>query len=140
MTYRDVHEQLRAAQTKPGSTNELNFMRWFLILPAFLRRIFYWVVMRLPQTFRKYSSSVQVTAVGMFGKRGGWGITMPNFTLTVVIGGIVKKPGVVNDEIAVREYLDLTVSVDHDIVDGAPIARFVNDFQDLLENGFGLGV
>jgi hypothetical protein len=140
MTYRDVHEQLRAAQTKPGSTNELNFMRWFLILPAFLRRIFYWVVMRLPQTFRKYSSSVQVTAVGMFGKRGGWGITMPNFTLTVVIGGIVKKPGVVNDEIAVREDLDLTVSVDHDIVDGAPIARFVNDFQDLLENGFGLGV
>jgi pyruvate/2-oxoglutarate dehydrogenase complex dihydrolipoamide acyltransferase (E2) component len=91
--------------------------------------------MRLPHLFRQFSSSVQVTAVGMFGKGGGWGITMPNFTLTVVIGGIVKKPGVYNDEIAIREYLDLTISVDHDIVDGAPIARFINRLQGLLENG-----
>ena len=133
--YREIHEQLRAAQHKPGATQELNFMRWFLALPAFLRRLFYWFVMRLPHLFRQVSSSVQVTVVGMFGTGGGWGITMPNFTLTVVIGGMVKKPGVYNDEIAIREYVDLTISVDHDIVDGAPIARFINTFQELLENG-----
>ena len=79
-----------------------------------------------------------VTAVGMFGKGGGWAITMPNFTLTIAIGGISKKPGIFKDEIAIREFLDLTVSIDHDVVDGAPAARFVQSFRTLLENAHGL--
>ena len=79
-----------------------------------------------------------VTAVGMFGQGGGWGITMPNFTLTVTLGGIAEKPGVVEGRIEIREYLDMTVSVDHDIVDGAPAARFVNQLRGLVERGYGL--
>ena len=74
----------------------------------------------------------------MFGQGGGWGIMMPNFTLTVTVGGIARKPGVVEDRIQIREYLDLTISIDHDIVDGAPMVRFVNDFQNLIMSGFGL--
>lgn len=79
-----------------------------------------------------------VTAVGMFGKGGGWGITLPNVTLTVTVGGIAKKPGVVDDRIEIREYLDLTVNIDYDIVDGAPMVRFVNYFRELIESGHGL--
>ena len=94
--------------------------------------------MRVPQSFRKYSSSVLVTAVGMFAHGGGWGITMPNGTLTVTVGGIAKKPGVVEDRIEIREFLDLTISIDHDVVDGAPMVRFVNYFQKLIESGYGL--
>jgi pyruvate/2-oxoglutarate dehydrogenase complex dihydrolipoamide acyltransferase (E2) component len=74
----------------------------------------------------------------MFGRGGGWAITMPNFTLTVALGGIAEKPGVVEGEIKIREYLDITVSIDHDIVDGAPAARFVYQFRDLVESGYGL--
>ena len=33
----------------------------------------------------------------------------------------------------IREFLDLTVSVDHDIVDGAPAARFIQSFRARLE-------
>jgi hypothetical protein len=113
-------------------------MRWFLLAPAFVRRVFYWFVMRFPTFFREESSPVMVTAVGMFGEGGGWAITMPNFTLSVAVGGIAAKPGVFQGEIAVREYLDLTVSIDHDIVDGAPAARFVNTFRSLLEDSYGL--
>jgi pyruvate/2-oxoglutarate dehydrogenase complex dihydrolipoamide acyltransferase (E2) component len=137
-SYLDIHNDIRATQENPRQTIESNFMDWFLFLPAFIRRMFYWVVMRIPQLFRKYSSSVLVTAVGMFGQGGGWGITMPNFTLTVTVGGIAKKPGVVEDRIEIREYLDLTISVDHDVVDGAPMARFVNRFRELIEEGYGL--
>ena len=32
-----------------------------------------------------------------------------------------------------REILDVTLSFDHDIVDGAPAARFASDFRALLE-------
>jgi pyruvate/2-oxoglutarate dehydrogenase complex dihydrolipoamide acyltransferase (E2) component len=137
-TYWELHDELRAAQARPAGTQESRFMDWFLRVPAPLRRLFYWAVMRVPQWFRTYSSSVMVTAVGMFGRRGFWAITMPNFTLTVAVGGITEKPGVVEGRIEVREYLHLTVSIDHDIVDGAPAARFGRTFVDLLEQGHGL--
>lgn len=137
-SYREIHDEMRKVQQAPQATKESDFMRWFLLIPAFLRRIFYLIVMRFPGSFRDLSSTVMVTAVGMFGRGGGWAITMPNFTLTVAVGGIAEKPGVFEGEIEIRKYLDLTVSVDHDIVDGAPIARFVNTFRELLEAGDGL--
>jgi pyruvate/2-oxoglutarate dehydrogenase complex dihydrolipoamide acyltransferase (E2) component len=137
-SYDQVQHEIRATQMQPRQTEESRFMEWFLVLPAFMRRLFYWFEMRMPHLLRQYSSSVMVTAVGMFGQGGGWGITMPNFTLTVTIGGIAKKPGVVDDRIEIREYLNLTISIDHDIVDGAPMVRFVNYFQELIERGYGL--
>lgn len=133
-----IHHELRDVQNKPHASAESSFMRWFLYLPAFLRRAFYWLVMRFPQSFRDNSSSLMVTAVGMFGQGGGWAITMPNFTLNVAVGGISSKPGVHQGDIVIREYLDLTVSIDHDVVDGAPAARFVNSFRTLLEAAHGL--
>ncbi len=136
--FREIHDEMRSAQTRPARTTESRFMSWFLFLPAFVRRAIYWVVMRMPHTFRQYSSSVMVTAVGMFGRGGGWAITMPNFTLTVALGGITEKPWVVEGKIEVREVLDMTVSIDHDIVDGAPAARFVNQLRELVEDGYGL--
>ena len=48
------------------------------------------------------------------------------------------KPGVYKGEILIREYLDMTVSIDHDVVDGAPAARFVQSLRTLLEAGYGL--
>ena len=113
-------------------------MSWFLHTPAFLRRAFYWVILRFPTSFRERSSSVLLTAVGMFGEGGGWAITMPNHTLSIAVGGIAKKPGIHNGEITVREYLSLTVSIDHDIVDGAPAARFVQTYRSLIEQSYGL--
>ena len=133
-----IHDEMREVQKRPRETSASRFMRWFLLAPAFIRRTFYWVVMRFPSSFREESSSVIVTAVGMFGEGGGWAITMPNFTLSVAVGGIAVKPGIYQGEIAAREYLDLTVSVDHDIVDGAPAARFIRTFKSLLEDSYGL--
>ena len=42
------------------------------------------------------------------------------------------------ERIEIREYLSLTVSFDHDIIDGAPAARFTERFKDLIESGYGL--
>jgi pyruvate/2-oxoglutarate dehydrogenase complex dihydrolipoamide acyltransferase (E2) component len=137
-SYADIHNEIRSTQKNPRQTIGANFMEWFLFLPVIMRRMFYWIVMRIPHLLRNYSSSVMVTAVGMFGQGGGWAITMPNFTLTVAAGGIQKKPGVVEDRIEIREYLDLTISIDHDVVDGAPMVRFVNHFREMIESGYGL--
>jgi len=32
----------------------------------------------------------------------------------------------------------MTVLIDHDVVDGAPAARFVSRLAELVENGYGL--
>ena len=51
--------------------------------------------------------------------------------------GDVRQRGV-DGHIAIREYLCLTVSLDHDPIDGAPAARFVTRLKELIESGFGL--
>lgn len=41
-------------------------------------------------------------------------------------------------QICIREYLNVTLDFDHDIVDGAPAARFGQRFRELVESGHGL--
>ncbi len=137
-TFREIHDEIRTTQAKPASNGESKFMRWFLLLPWPVRRFFYWIVTKNPHLLRDHTSSVMVTAVGMFSKGGGWGIPVANFALTVTLGGIAEKPGVVDGRIEVREYLDVTLSFDHDIVDGAPAARFTRQFSELVESGYSL--
>jgi pyruvate/2-oxoglutarate dehydrogenase complex dihydrolipoamide acyltransferase (E2) component len=81
----------------------------------------------------------------MFGRGQAWGIPLTSYTLCVTVGGLARKPGVVRDgpgrreeRIEVREYLALTVSVDHDLIDGAPMARFVARLKELVEGGVRL--
>jgi pyruvate/2-oxoglutarate dehydrogenase complex dihydrolipoamide acyltransferase (E2) component len=54
------------------------------------------------------------------------------------VGGIGQKPGVVDGQIVMRDYLSLTISFDHNIIDGAPAARFTERLKELIESGYGL--
>jgi hypothetical protein len=56
----------------------------------------------------------------------------------VTVGGIGEKPALVDGRVASREYLSLTISVDHEVVDGAPAARFTQRLKELIESGYGL--
>jgi pyruvate/2-oxoglutarate dehydrogenase complex dihydrolipoamide acyltransferase (E2) component len=74
--------------------------------------------------------------LGMFGNGNGFGITyMPLHTLGLTIGGIQTKPGYVHGEIVPCEYLSVTIAFDHDIVDGAPAARFAKDLVAFIQDG-----
>ena len=75
----------------------------------------------------------------MFGSGTGWAIPATNHTLQVTLGGIVKRPMMINDRLENREHLCVTISIDHDIVDGAPAARFMQHLKGLVEGGQGLG-
>ena len=108
-------------------------------MPAFLFSFFLRIVGRDPRRMRKYVGTVALSAVGMFGHGAGWGIPPANPpSLCVTVGGIGEKPGVVDGQIAIREYLSLTISFDHDIIDGAPAARFTQRLKDRIESGYGL--
>jgi pyruvate/2-oxoglutarate dehydrogenase complex dihydrolipoamide acyltransferase (E2) component len=90
--------------------------------------------MRVPQLMRDRMSSVLVSSVGMFGRGASWALTLPNFPLNVAVGGIVERPCLAGGQLENREMLCITVSFDHDIIDGAPAARFGQRFRELLES------
>jgi 2-oxoacid dehydrogenase/acyltransferase catalytic subunit len=71
----------------------------------------------------------------MFADGGGFGIApLSLMSLQVVVGGVTERPRAVDGRIEVREVLDLTITFDHNIVDGAPAARFVAYPRRLIEN------
>jgi len=84
---------------------------------------------------RRMTGTVSVTSIGMFGGGGGFGIAHPTVqTLTVLVGGMSLRPWLHKGEIVPRTILDLTVSIDHNVVDGAPAARFVADLRRMIES------
>ena len=94
--------------------------------------------MRYPRLQKNYGGTVGVTAVGMFGKGSGWGIPTAAHTLDITLGGISEKPVVLDGRLETREYLNMTISMDHDIIDGAPATRFASRLKELIESGYGL--
>ena len=141
LSVRDMHEEIRAVQAK-GDRNydgrTVSLLRWYARMPGPLRRLAYRVVMASPYRMKRIGGTVSVTAVGMFGEGGGWGIPIPLYTLNLTLGGISEKPGLVDGQVVPREFLHVTLSFDHDIVDGARAARFANRLKGLIESGDGL--
>jgi len=137
-TLRVIHEEIRAFQTEHERGREANFIGWFVLLPAFIRRFFLGVLFKSPRMLKEMNGTVSLTSIGMFGNGGGWGIPVSNHTLQITLGGVAKKPAFINSQLEDREYLSVTVSIDHDIVDGGPAARFMQRLKELIENGDGL--
>ena len=136
-----ISDEIRAVQARPQrSAQGGGLVALGAKAPRFLRMLFYRLIKLNPRWFKQTAGTVIVTSVGMmFGKSAGWGIIfLPHHTLGVTVGGLVQKPGVYEGQITIREYLSLTLSFDHDIVDGAPAARFARDFKALLESAANL--
>jgi pyruvate/2-oxoglutarate dehydrogenase complex dihydrolipoamide acyltransferase (E2) component len=109
-------------------------------LPRFVRMI-YWRGFRTdPFKVKRVMGTAGITSVGMFGKSGGWPISVGTHTVDLAVGGIARKPGVVGDMIAIRKYLQFSIYFDHEIIDGAPAARFTSRLVELMENAFSLAV
>jgi pyruvate/2-oxoglutarate dehydrogenase complex dihydrolipoamide acyltransferase (E2) component len=136
-TLPEIHHEIRAAQVEDVAKAGARY-HVFQSLPPLLLRFLVWVLRRYPQMQKKYSGTVGITAVGMFGEGAGWGIPSPTPQLNITVGGIGVKPGVIDGHIAIREYLSLTVSFNHEMIDGAPAARFTGRLKDLIESGYGL--
>lgn len=133
-----IHSEIRQAQAKLLTRLEHTRFRIYALLPRFVRRFGIWMAARNPDLWKIFGGTVAVAAVGMFAKGGGWGIPITGNTLVVTVGGIDEKPRVIDGQMVQRELLCLTVSVDHDVVDGAPAARFVSRLRELVESGYGL--
>lgn len=131
-----LSEELTAVKHDPAASESGRLLTRstarLLRFPGLLR-LGYVLLARFPRA-RDRSGTVTVTSVGMFMGGSGFAIGVPTImTLTVLVGGMGNRPVVVDGEIVVRRTLDLTISVDHRIVDGGPVARFAADLQRIIE-------
>lgn len=138
-TLREIHNEIRAAQNEDNDLSRtMPQINRYAYLPRFIRGFLWSRWLRSPAWRKRLTGTVSMSAVGMFGRGAGWGIPAPTYTLSITIGGITEKPVAVRREIEIRELLNITVSFDHNVVDGAPAARFVQRLKELIESSYGL--
>jgi pyruvate/2-oxoglutarate dehydrogenase complex dihydrolipoamide acyltransferase (E2) component len=138
-TLPEIHDEIRKAQSQDSPlSRDVPRLRRYYYLPGFIRCLLWRRWLGSPIRHKRWLGTVGISALGMFGKGVGWGIPIPLYTLGISVGGITRKPGIVNGKIEPREYLSLTASFDHNVVDGAPAARFCQRLKELIESGHGL--
>lgn len=79
-------------------------------------------------------STFTITSLGSMG--GLFATPVINWPEVAVMGvhKIAKRPWVVNDQIAIRDIMLLSLSLDHRVVDGAVGAQFMNRVVELLQS------
>jgi pyruvate/2-oxoglutarate dehydrogenase complex dihydrolipoamide acyltransferase (E2) component len=144
-TFRDIHDDIRESQVQDVATIDVGGAKASQLLPAWLFRPYFSLAVRIgtwfPREWKKRWGTVTLSAVGMVGKGAGWGIPPSSPSICwITVGGIGRTREDVDGRIVTREYLSLTVSFDHRMIDGAPAARFTERLKELIESGYGLQI
>ena len=142
-TFWEIHDQIRVAQVQDVAKTEVGGAKASQLLPAWLFRPYFSLATRIgkrfPRAWKQSWGTVTISAVGMVGNGAGWCIPPSSPSICwITVGGIGHKREDVDGQTSVRDYLSLTVSFDHNMVDGAPAARFTERFKELIESGYGL--
>jgi pyruvate/2-oxoglutarate dehydrogenase complex dihydrolipoamide acyltransferase (E2) component len=135
LSFRKINSQIREAGKHAGKRlGQHAGMAWIRFIPGFLLKTFIRLADRSLKLAKRYGK-VAVTAVGMFSQEPVWFIPHGTGTVLITVGSIDKRMvfnGITHEP---REYLCITGSFNHDIVDGAPAARFMNQFLETVKSG-----
>lgn len=129
----EISNEIRDLQKK----NEIEFKKniWILnIIPGFLLKLFIQIADSSPKMALKYGKFA-ITSVGMFAPENTWVLPHGTATILLTVGSFVKKAVLVDQQYKEREFLCLTISYDHDIIDGAPAARLTKELTDIIRKG-----
>ncbi|MEP6851694.1 MAG: 2-oxo acid dehydrogenase subunit E2 [bacterium] len=132
----EISAEIRAVKADPASTGNGRLLDTLAPtlgrMPGLYRAMY--AVMSRSHRVHDSIGTVQVTAVGMYAGGGGFAIAPPSLaSLAVVVGGISPSSVVVDGRIKTIELLDLTVSIDHNVVDGAPATRFAAELRQIMQ-------
>lgn len=76
--------------------------------------------------------TISITNIGVFGIDAGTPILNPGEAAILALGAVRKAPWVVDDQLAVRQVMSLSLSFDHRLVDGEQGSRFLADLGAIL--------
>jgi pyruvate/2-oxoglutarate dehydrogenase complex dihydrolipoamide acyltransferase (E2) component len=147
-TLPEIQDEIEAAKSQTvksegdyvlGNEQSTFGMRLFVRLPQWLRVILMrLLVLNQPQRVKDMMGTVMITTAGMIGHTRGWIMPFGMHSLCLAFGSLNEQAAVYKGEIQKREILHLTVLIDHDVIDGVPAARFVDDLVKKLQAGSGL--
>lgn len=104
-------------------------------LPKRLRMFFLRLLLKNPKRSKEVLGTVALTCLGMvFSNKPFWPLPIGPYPCILATGAVYTK----RECSAERKMLCVTITIDHDIADGAPVARFGNTFMRLMESGIGL--
>ncbi len=136
-TFLAVDKELKHAKSAPlyaeGPLSALEAQ--FFSLPSILRKIVWYFARSDAHLFRELAGTVGVTSIGMHATGRVFALPITPMTLTLTIGAISTQPALADGALIERESLQLTLSADHDVIDGAPLLRFAATLKDSLERG-----
>lgn len=143
-TFRQIHDEIRRAQRgeidndsspdgKPPASARL-----FSHLPNFLRKLYWRKIRSDPFLRKRLMGTAAVTAVGMFGKGGGWAIPIGLHSVVLALGGISSRPKDYATPSELHEFLNVTAMFDEEVSLGAPATRFMARLSELMQTGYGL--
>lgn len=75
-----------------------------------------------------------ITNLGMFGVDAFDPILVPPQACILGVCRMVDKPVAINKEVVVRTMMNLSLSIDHRVLDGVPAARLLQRVKELVEN------
>ncbi len=88
----------------------------------------------LPDDFS--DGTFTISNIGVFGSY--WQVNTPiiNQPQSAILGtgAIVERPVVKNGQIVIGRIMTASLTFDHRVIDGAPAAKFINDFSQLVES------
>lgn len=135
----EIHQvQHTESFEKDQLTEQGVWLKLYPFIPRWIRQRFIRRMIRNPIYLKKQGGLVVVTSVSAFtGGGSGW---VNNFggmlTVSIALGGKSIKQKLINEKVIEEEFLQISVSIDHDIIDGAPAARFITQLVTLIEKGY----
>lgn len=115
-------------------------VRWLSLTPRWVRIGLLRTLTRSARRVKRWSGTTFVTSVTKFAESGGFVIPFAAGPVAVsfALGGLVRRDACHEGVHETRDHLCVTVIVNHDLVDGAPAARFVQRLQQLVESAYGI--
>lgn len=144
----EIYAEIEAARDSYQRTGELGaedrfsqrMMTLLSWVPQFVRIALLRLIMRNAFIVKRKAGTTLVTSVGKFASIPGFAFTFSTGprAAAFAIGSVVEKPWNHLGQLALRSILAVSVMVNHDLVDGAPAARFAGRLQELIESAEGL--
>lgn len=80
--------------------------------------------------------SYVVSNIGSVGLDTGYGSLLPssNVSFVMILGSVIKKPVIVNDEIVIRKIMTISATLDHRVVDGSHGGKMFRIIKYLIKN------
>ena len=129
---------LLAARTMPLYTDNGPLSKLeatFFALPRVIRKIVWFFIRRDPHLFRQVAGTVGLTSLPSQLPLRAIGMPITPMTLTLLVGAISPRLQLRDGQIIEKKIIQMNLSADHDIIDGAQMMRFIERLKKRLHDG-----